>query len=186
MMSRNHIACGGTPESRKNHWETPKKEYGILHRVFHFGVDAAASDSNHKCPIYYTEHTDGLRNGWAFFDGQSDIPLCVFCNPPYDLKEEFLEKAFIQSRDYGVRSVLLLPANTDAKWYHTYAKVAQVWQLEGRINYELDGQVPTYINKNNKEVKAGNSKGSSLFIFGPNVVPIIRNMTWQEIEALAA
>ena len=61
--------------SEKYDWETPQSLFDKLHEHFHFTLDAAASDSNHKLPRYYTKETDGLAQDWG---GER-----VFCNPPY-------------------------------------------------------------------------------------------------------
>lgn len=51
--------------SEKSDWETPQELFDKLHEEFHFTLDAAASDHNHKLPRYYTESTDGLRQDWG-------------------------------------------------------------------------------------------------------------------------
>lgn len=65
--------------SQKDYWETPQSLFDELNAEFHFTLDAAASDTNHKCDRYFTEQDDGLRQSWA---GET-----VFCNPPYGRKE---------------------------------------------------------------------------------------------------
>lgn len=65
--------------SDKNFWETPQKLFDELDAEFHFTLDAAASDENHKCARYFTQNDDGLRQNW---EGET-----VFCNPPYGNKE---------------------------------------------------------------------------------------------------
>lgn len=51
--------------SEKDDWETPQSLFDQLHAHFHFTLDAAASDSNHKLPRYYTKETDGLSQDWG-------------------------------------------------------------------------------------------------------------------------
>ena len=51
--------------SEKSDWETPQELFNKLHEEFHFTLDAAASDHNHKLPRYYTENTDGLSQDWG-------------------------------------------------------------------------------------------------------------------------
>lgn len=51
--------------SNKNDWETPQELFDKLHEEFHFTLDAAANDHNHKLPRYYTEQTDGLKQDWG-------------------------------------------------------------------------------------------------------------------------
>lgn len=65
--------------SDKSCWETPRALFEQLDAEFHFTLDAAASDENHKCGRYFTEKEDGLRQNW---EGET-----VFCNPPYGSRE---------------------------------------------------------------------------------------------------
>lgn len=51
--------------SDKNFWETPQKLFDELDAEFHFTLDAAASDKNHKCARYFTQNDDGLRQNWG-------------------------------------------------------------------------------------------------------------------------
>ena len=51
--------------SGKNYWETPQKLFDKLDAEFHFTLDAAASDENHKCERYFTGKEDGLRQNWG-------------------------------------------------------------------------------------------------------------------------
>lgn len=47
--------------SDKNFWETPQKLFDELDAEFHFTLDVAASDENHKCARYFTQSDDGWR-----------------------------------------------------------------------------------------------------------------------------
>ena len=51
--------------SDKSCWETPRALFEQLDAEFHFTLDAAASDENHKCGRYFTEKEDGLRQNWG-------------------------------------------------------------------------------------------------------------------------
>ena len=51
--------------SDKNFWETPQRLFDELDAEFHFTLDAAASDGNHKCARYFTQSDDGLRQNWG-------------------------------------------------------------------------------------------------------------------------
>lgn len=51
--------------SEKDDWETPQSLFDQLHAHFHFTLDAAASDSNHKLSRYYTKETNGLAQDWG-------------------------------------------------------------------------------------------------------------------------
>lgn len=51
--------------SNRKNWETPQSLFDKLDSVFHFDLDAAASDSNHKVATYYTAENDGLKHDWG-------------------------------------------------------------------------------------------------------------------------
>ena len=61
--------------SDKNFWETPQKLFDELDAEFHFTLDAAASDENHKCARYFTQSDDGLRQNWEGETVQEDAWL---------------------------------------------------------------------------------------------------------------
>lgn len=123
----------------KDDWETPADLFAELHKEFNFTIDAAASDTNHKLPRYYTQETDGLAQSWA---GER-----VFCNPPYSRKtktnpgqEAWIEKAYNEAQK-GALVVMLIPARTDTKAFHHYILPhAEIRFLEGRLHFEVDGQ----------------------------------------------
>lgn len=51
--------------SDKNYWETPQTLFDELNEEFHFTLDAAASDDNHKCSKYFTAKNSGLEQDWG-------------------------------------------------------------------------------------------------------------------------
>lgn len=121
--------------SDKNFWETPQKLFDELDAEFHFTLDDAASDGNHKCARYFTQSDDGLRQNW---EGET-----VFCNPPYGSKETGLwtEKCYREGQKPGTTVVLLIPARTDRASFHDYILgKAEIRFLRGRLKFELDGK----------------------------------------------
>ncbi len=133
--------------SDKNYWETPQKFFDELNEEFHFTLDAAASDTNHKCEKYYTVEDDGLKQNW-----QGEI---VFCNPPYGNKEtgEWTKKCYEESRKPGTTVVLLIPARTDRESFHKYILgKAEIRFIKGRLKFELGGD--PVLDKNNKPMPA--------------------------------
>jgi len=123
--------------SDKNDWETPQSLYNQLDNEFHFTLDAAASDTNHKCDRYYTAQTDGLSHNWG---GET-----VFCNPPYGNKETgvWTKKCYDESRKNGTTVVLLIPARTDRASFHDYIYKkpgVEIRFLRGRLRFETNGE----------------------------------------------
>ena len=123
--------------SKKSDWETPQDLFNRLNDEFHFTLDAAASDLNHKLPHYYTEKEDGLAQDWG---GER-----VFCNPPYGSKETGLwtEKCWREAQKPDTLVVLLIPARTDRKSFHDFIynkSNVTIRFLKGRLQFEDNGK----------------------------------------------
>ena len=124
--------------SGKDDWETPADLFEELHKEFHFTLDAAASNDNHKLPRYFTVEQDGLAQDWA---GE-----VVFCNPPYSRKtktnpgqEAWVRKALAESQK-GATVVMLIPARTDTAAFHEcILPYAEIRFLRGRLRFEDKG-----------------------------------------------
>ncbi len=129
--------------SDKNYWETPQALFDELNEEFHFTLDAAASDDNHKCSRYFTAQNSGLEQDWG---GQS-----VFVNPPYGNTEtgDWTRKCYEEAQKPDTTVVLLIPARTDRKSFHQYIYDSDTYTerpgvkirfLKGRLKFELSGQ----------------------------------------------
>lgn len=123
--------------SKKSDWETPQVLFNRLNDEFHFTLDAAASDLNHKLPHYYTEKEDGLTQDWG---GER-----VFCNPPYGSRETGLwtEKCWREAQKPDTLVVLLIPARTDRKSFHDFIynkPNVTIRFLKGRLQFEDNGK----------------------------------------------
>lgn len=109
-------------------YETPQWLFDALDAEFHFTVDVAANDENHKCTRYYTEEQDGLRQPW---EGET-----VWCNPPYGKAiPEWVAKA---DAEEGATSVFLLPVYTDRVWFHRYVyhnPRVEIRFIQGRVAF---------------------------------------------------
>jgi hypothetical protein len=103
-------------------WKTPDDFYNKLNTRFNFDFD--------PCPLNHDiSKWDGLKIEW----GQRN-----FVNPPYSrkLKEEFIKKAYRESMD-GKLCVMLLPASTETKIFHTHIYgVAKIEFIKGRLKFE--------------------------------------------------
>ena len=115
--------------SRSEEWGTPPIIFEQLNKEFHFTLDAAASDANHKCSRYFTITENGLHQNW----GQER----VFLNPPYGkMIGQWMQKAYEESQR-GALVVCLVHARTDTKWFHTwvYGK-AEIRFVKGRLTFQ--------------------------------------------------
>lgn len=141
--------------SNRQDWETPDELYDNLNSLFHFNLDAAASDNNFKCDHYFTKENSALNNSWG---GR------VWCNPPYSKDKndpgsvgvrEFLIKALYEWNQNPDCEFIcfLVSAATDASWFQTFVFDAPVLVfLKGRLKF--------------KGAKNSQTKGSALAIWG--------------------
>ena len=81
--------------SKSNEWETPQDLFDKLNADYHFTLDPASTEENHKCDKYYTKESDGLSKDWS---GE-----VVFCNPPYGKEIG----AWVKNKIYKVKMTLL-------------------------------------------------------------------------------
>lgn len=123
----------GMMSSNKDDWETPRAFFDELNREFHFTLDAAASDTNHKVDNYFTKETDALTSDWG---GE-----VVFCNPPYGREvPKWVEKAYKESLKPNTTVVLLVASRTDTRWFHDYILgKAEIRFIKGRLKFEVNG-----------------------------------------------
>lgn len=115
--------------SKTDLWATPQELFNELDSEFHFTVDVCALPENAKCKQFFTPEIDGLKQEWT--------GIC-WCNPPYGREiGKWVEKAY-NSVHYGNanRVVMLLPARTDTRWFHTYIYgEAEIRFIKGRLKF---------------------------------------------------
>lgn len=108
-------------------WATPQNFFDELNREFNFSLDACALPSNAKCEKFFTPEQDGLSQNW---EGT------VWCNPPYGRDVGNWVKKAYESAHSGAVVVMLLPARTDTKWFHSYIYgKAEVRFVKGRLKF---------------------------------------------------
>jgi phage N-6-adenine-methyltransferase len=147
-------ALGAALEDPRQCWKTPRQLFSALHERFSFDVDAAADDSNHLLPHYWTVREDGI----AQLEARGNDALRAFVNPPGAAIYPWVEAARYRWVR-GALTVLLLPSRTDSAWFHEHARCGQVFFSRGRVSYEpADGA---------NESK--NSAGSVLVVFDPEI-----------------
>lgn len=128
MRSKNNGRYNGDGR----HWATPPEVFDPLHAEFDFTLDPCAKPETAKCPTFFTEEQNGLKQSWA---GHR-----VFMNPPYGKEVyDWTRKAREEARK-GVLVVGLLPASTDLKWWHEdVVGQAEVRYIRGRVRFFTDG-----------------------------------------------
>lgn len=108
-------------------WGTPDWLFEALHAEFGFTLDPCSTDSNAKCKRHFTKRNDGLSQPW--------INETVFMNPPYGRTIGHWMKKAYESTQTGCTVVCLVPARTDARWWHDYAMRGEIRLLRGRVRF---------------------------------------------------
>ena len=136
--------------SATTEWSTPQDFFDKLNQEFNFGLDAAATRHNAKCPFFYTEQIDGLKQDWV-------CEGAVWCNPPYGRGASlaWVKKGYNEAIKHRQTVVMLVPSRTDTRWFHDY--VYGVYGVEVRF---VKGRL-----------KFGGSKNSAPF---PSMVIVFR------------
>jgi len=116
-------------------WSTPQEFFDQQNAIHRFTLDVCASAENTKCPVFYTREQDGLSQPWS---GR------CWCNPPYGKATgKWLAKAERSVRSGEAEVVVcLIFARTDTRWWHTYAKLAEVEFLQGRLCFNGENPAP--------------------------------------------
>lgn len=108
-------------------YATPDWLFESLQKEFGFTLDVCANPDNAKCLNFITSENDGLLQNWEGV---------VWCNPPYGRSIGlWVHKAYMESFN-GITSVLLLPARTDTRWFHTWVLgKAEIRFIKGRLKF---------------------------------------------------
>ena len=51
--------------SNSDEWATPQEIFDELNSEFNFNLDVCATESNHKCNLFFTQKDDGLSKKWG-------------------------------------------------------------------------------------------------------------------------
>jgi phage N-6-adenine-methyltransferase len=140
----------------KTIWSTPQSLFDKLNREFRFDVDVCADPDNQKCPDWFQRH-HALSEDWR--------GTC-FLNPPYGREiSGWMRKAYEESQKNGATVVCLIPARTNAPWWHEFVMKAD------EIRF-IRKKVPFTSNDGKKGVP---SFGSAIAIFrcGNTKQPIV-------------
>lgn len=132
--TNNFTSAGGAAYmSNRMDWETPSDLFAQLDAEFHFTLDAASSEANHKCRKYYTLEDSAFDHEWG---GET-----VFCNPPYGRAiADWVRKCSMEASRKDTTVVMLIPARTDTRWFHQFILgKAEIRFIKGRLKFETDG-----------------------------------------------
>ena len=118
------------PAAVTDDWATPWPLFDYWNSLYNFDLDAAASSSNHKCVNWYgLDHPDITRQDSLAIEW---VGNAVWLNPPYGrVLNQWVKKAY----DSNLLVVMLLPARTDTRWFHSYCINQEITFLKGRVKF---------------------------------------------------
>lgn len=124
----------GMMQNGRQDWETPPAFFAALDAEFGFTLDACALPHNAKCERFYSPEDDALLKDWRGV---------VWCNPPYGVHiGRWVKHAYRQALK-GATVVMLIPASTDTRWWHTYVmRASEIRLVKGRISFVGGGPAP--------------------------------------------
>jgi phage N-6-adenine-methyltransferase len=117
------------PVSKTDDWATPQYLFDEWNAKYDFDLDAAASSTNHKCDNWYgLDHPeeskrDGLTQAWTG---------TTWVNPPYG---RVLNQWVGHAAEQLSPVVMLLPARTDTRWFHSYCINQRITFIKGRVKF---------------------------------------------------
>lgn len=121
----------GMMSSLRMDWATPRALFEMLDREFHFTLDVCAEEKTTTCEEWFG--AGALDRAWVpVKDG------AVWCNPPYGRGlSDWVEKAYREAETNFQTVVMLLPARTDTRWFHSYClNKAEIRFLSGRLEFD--------------------------------------------------
>lgn len=138
------------PRTPKDEQRTPPSLFKKLDDRFHFELDAAATDQNALCPLYFTKEIDALARPWPA------VP--IYCNPPYSdgFVEKFLRKGYFTSLTTGLPVVFLISSDVSPKYYRICRNAAEWIAIDGRVEFNHEDGTP---------IKGSPAFGSMVIIF---------------------
>ena len=88
-------------------------------------LDVCATDGKAMCAEFFTKEDDGLKRPWHG---------TVWMNPPYSDLYPWCSKAYEYARAGGT-VIALLPAWTDAPWFHDFVSYGAITFIRGKLSY---------------------------------------------------
>ena len=99
--------------SKKHDYGTPRELYDELDAEFHFTIDLAAHEENHKHPRYFSPRDNALAQSWEGVTG--------FLNPPFG---KGIGGWLAKARDAAMyeRAIIcqVLPARVGTRWWRQF------------------------------------------------------------------
>lgn len=124
---------------------TPRWFFDLCSKRFGlFDVDVAANAENHLCDQWLGpggSHEDALSatSWWPWSSPQEGSTLDAWCNPPYGPPgtiPKWIQKARQQRDQHGTRTLMLLSADTSARWFHDVARSELIELVPFRLAFK--------------------------------------------------
>jgi len=152
----------------RQEWRTPKDFWDVLNREFEFQLDAAASEENALCGIYFTEEDNALHCKWT-----GDWIYRVYCNPGFSSLFSWMDKGWTEAQTSpGAVVAVVGLVSPSTKWW-TFAEngASEIRLLSPRVQFDPAPGVE----------KSSNARENCLVIFrrGPLYPPKARIWTWK-------
>lgn len=164
-----------TPGGGKEDYETDPDFFSVCNHEFQFGLDAAASDYNHKCAAYLTKVDNAILVDWIKAARHTKFGVNIWLNPPYSrgIIQDFLRKCWETSQD-GATVVALVHTTTDTKYWDTW-----VWDKAAEVRH-MKGRLPFWGNEPDKHGNYGNTSDlpHSLIVYRPRYMGITLQTSW--------
>jgi len=110
---------------KNDEWGTPQHIFDQLNDIYDFTLDPCSTNENAKCEYHYVLKQNGLSKSWA--------SERVFMHPPSGNElVRWVEKAYYESRQNNTFVIGILPAKTDAIWFHEF-----IYKKEPHIEFDL-------------------------------------------------
>lgn len=164
------LVNSGTEKDAKNRWGTTWECFNDAKHLFgkNFDVDVAAEPQTAKCskfivsPYWFAARAErGSIKGLIGFDSlHCEWPDNWWCNPPFELKCQFIRKAIEQARA-GRSGMMLLPYEPTTIWFRKLIK------RNAAVIYEPDGRYP-FLEIDGKTKKQGVNFASCFVLFTPH------------------
>ena len=114
-------------KSDKIVYSTPQKLFDELNKEFNFDLDVCANEQNAKCPKFFTEKEDGLKQDW--------IGNC-WMNPPFNKElKKWVLKAHSESKKHKSLVCCLIPVRSNTIWWQQVCMDAEIRFIIGEVNF---------------------------------------------------
>lgn len=104
--------------------------YAVELKFGMLGVDLAATDDNHKAPVWITPERDTFTVDWTYILSGG----LGWLNPEFDPMEKWVAKCALEQQR-GAEFLVLTPASVGANWFWDYVRPFATSYSIGRMKF---------------------------------------------------